>query len=138
MSKRDKFHDIVKQALEREGWTITHDPYVFKTDPKLAADLGAERLMAAERGYERIVVEIKSFLNSSQVFDLEAAIGQYAVYQVFLQRKDPERKLYLAVPHHALDNILSREVGQTVIEALKINLVVYSLAEEQPLLWKPQ
>lgn len=61
MSKRDKFHDIVKQALEREGWTITHDPYVFKTDPKLAADLGAERLMAAERGYERIVVEIKSF-----------------------------------------------------------------------------
>lgn len=57
---------------------------------------------------------------------------------MFLQRKDPERKLYLAVPHHALDNILSREVGQTVIEALKINLVVYSLAEEQPLLWKPQ
>ncbi|MBO0615034.1 element excision factor XisH family protein [Thiothrix fructosivorans] len=69
MSKRDKYHETVKQALMREGWAITHDPYMFKTDPKLATDLGAERLLAAERGYERIAVEIKSFLRSSQVVD---------------------------------------------------------------------
>ena len=75
MSKRDKYHDTVKQALINEGWTITHDPYLFQTDPKLATDLGAERLLAAERGYERIAVEVKSFLRSSQVVDLEEALG---------------------------------------------------------------
>ncbi|WP_421949438.1 element excision factor XisH family protein [Phaeodactylibacter xiamenensis] len=26
MSTRDKYHDVVKQALEKEGWTITDDP----------------------------------------------------------------------------------------------------------------
>lgn len=71
MSKRDKYHDTVKQALINKGWTITHDPYLFQTDPKLATDLGAERLLAAERGYECIAVEVKSFLRSSQVVDLE-------------------------------------------------------------------
>ncbi len=53
MSRRDKYHYVVKDALIREGWAITHDPYVFKTDPKLSTDLGAERLIAAERGVEK-------------------------------------------------------------------------------------
>ncbi|MFI0400353.1 MAG: element excision factor XisH family protein [Thiolinea sp.] len=138
MSKRDKYHDTVKQALINEGWTVTHDPYFFHTDPKLATDLGAERLLAAERGYERIAVEVKSFLRSSQVVDLEEALGQYALYQLFLRQKDPERQLYLAVPRHALDNILSREVGRVAIEGLKVNVLVYSLTEEEQLQWKPQ
>lgn len=138
MSKRDKHHDKVKQALIREGWTITHDPYLFQTDPKLATDLGAERLLAAERRHERIAVEIKSFLRSSQVVDLEEAIGQYSLYHLFLQKQEPDRQLYLAVPQHALENILSREVGRIAIEGLKINVVVYSLSEEEPLQWKPQ
>jgi hypothetical protein len=24
---KDLFHDVVRRALEKEGWTITHDPY---------------------------------------------------------------------------------------------------------------
>lgn len=138
MSRRDHYHGAVKQALIKEGWTITHAPYVFQTDPKLAADLGAERLIAAERGYEKIVVEIKSFRRASQVADLEEAIGQYSLYQIFLQQCDPERRLYLAVPLHAFDNILNREVGRIAIERLKIHVIVYSLSEEEPLQWKPQ
>ena len=138
MSKRDQYHETVKAALIKEGWTITHDPYVFQTDPKLAADLGAERLIGAERGYEKIVVEIKSFRRASQVVDLEEAIGQYSLYHLFLRQRDPERKLYLAVPLHAFDNILAREVGRTAIEELKIHVIVYSLSEEEPLQWKPQ
>ena len=56
MSRGDRYHDIVKRALIREGWTISHDPYVLNTDPKLAIDLGAERMIAAEREYEEIAV----------------------------------------------------------------------------------
>ncbi len=61
MSKRDKYHDLVKVALIQEGWTITHDPYNFDTIPQLSTDLGAERTIAAERANEKIVVEVKSF-----------------------------------------------------------------------------
>jgi XisH protein len=24
---KDIYHDIVKRALQKDGWTITHDPY---------------------------------------------------------------------------------------------------------------
>lgn len=61
---RDKYHKLVKLALIEEGWTITHDPYIVKRDPRdLEVDPGAERIIAAEKGAERIAVEIKSFLS---------------------------------------------------------------------------
>ena len=26
MSAKDRFHDVVKTALQKDGWRITHDP----------------------------------------------------------------------------------------------------------------
>ncbi len=56
MSARDKFHDSVKQGLEKEGWKITHDPLQieFGEEDKIGIDLGAERFLGAERGEEKI------------------------------------------------------------------------------------
>jgi hypothetical protein len=41
---RDKLHDVVRTALEKDGWTITDDPLrlVFGADTMLV-DLAAER-----------------------------------------------------------------------------------------------
>ncbi len=50
MSRRDKYHPVVKHKLIQEGWTITHDPYIFfNSAPQLSTDLGAERLIGAEK-----------------------------------------------------------------------------------------
>ena len=123
MSRRDKYHDVVKNALIREGWTITHDPYYFvDTDPLLSTDIGAERLIAAENATQKIVVEVKSFLEESQVVELEKAIGKYGLYRRFLARQAPERTLYLAVPRHAFEDIFSRPVGQEAIEEFHLLL----------------
>ncbi len=27
MSAKDAFHEVVKTALQKDGWQITHDPY---------------------------------------------------------------------------------------------------------------
>lgn len=56
----------------------------------------------------------------------------------FSAKKTPNANFYLAVPSHALDNILSREVERVAIEGLKVNVLVYSLTEEEQLQWKPQ
>ena len=64
MPAKDRYHDAVKAALIKDGWTITHDPYriEFGTD-NLYADLAAERaVVAAERDVEKIAVEIGSVL----------------------------------------------------------------------------
>lgn len=49
MSRKDRFHQAVKNALEKDGWTITHDPLSLKIGTfRLQVDLGAEKLIAAE------------------------------------------------------------------------------------------
>jgi XisH protein len=72
MSAKDLYHDSVREALVKEGWTITHDPYVldFGKD-KGYVDLGAEFPIAAEKGTVQIAVEIKSFLSESDLTDLQ-------------------------------------------------------------------
>ena len=135
MSRRDTYHHIVKRALMAEGWTITHDPYFFDTDPQLSTDLGAERVLAAEKGREKIAVEVKSFRDESQVAELEKAAGQYRLYRRLLQFQDPGRTLYLAVPRYAFDDIFRRQIGQLAIEEFELKLIVYSVLHEEALLW---
>ena len=95
MSARDKYHDIVKNALVREGWTITHDPYRITIGSRPAQiDLGAEMPLGAEKDGRLIAVEIKSFLGPSELYDLYNAVGQFGVYKSVLHEKDPNRKLY--------------------------------------------
>ena len=96
---KDIFHDAVKRGLESAGWTVTDDPLSLKFgDTRMYIDLGAERILAAERGEEKIAVEVKTFASDSVVFDFHLAIGQFINYQVALENKQPDRLLYLAVP----------------------------------------
>ncbi len=60
---RDLFHDAVKKALIKDGWQITNDPFFLKVGGvEFYVDIGAEKLIAAERNNEKIAVEIKSCL----------------------------------------------------------------------------
>lgn len=73
---RDIFHQAVREALEADGWLITHDGYRLTELLKdaLVIDLGAEKLITAERGPERIAVEVKSSLDDSLVYDFHSAL----------------------------------------------------------------
>jgi hypothetical protein len=136
MPQRDYYHQAVRKALIRDGWTITHDPYMLSHGKrKLYVDLGAERLLGAERGSEKIAVEVKSFLGQSEVADLENALGQYLLYRSLLSRYEPTRHLVLAIPDEAYDSILTDEVGQTVQEDYKLTLLVFDPKQETIKKW---
>jgi len=50
MTAKDIFHDAVSIALQKDGWTITHDPLFIRFDEsKLYIDLGAEKTIGAEK-----------------------------------------------------------------------------------------
>ena len=77
MSAKDTIHDAVKNALVKDGWTITDDPYKLELgDVKAFTDMAAERPIAAEREGRKIAVEVKSFLGASPIHDFEVALGQ--------------------------------------------------------------
>lgn len=99
MAAKDRFHDAVKQALQKEEWVITADPLILKIDKvKFEIDLAAEKVFAAQKAGRKIAVEIKSFLNTSAVTDFHSALGQFLNYRLGLQMNEPDRTLYLAIP----------------------------------------
>lgn len=115
MPSRDHLHAAVRKALERDGWTVTHDPYRLVSGRRqMWIDLGAERLLAAERGAERIAVEVKSFVGESDIVDLEQAIGQFVLYRVLLRAQEPDRVLWLAVPDDIWKTLFLEPVGEAI------------------------
>ncbi len=68
MPKLDIIHNAVKNALIKDGWIITDDPYIIEyRKTKLYADLGAERPIAIQRNEQKLVVEVKSFIGASKL-----------------------------------------------------------------------
>jgi len=138
MPAKDVYHDTVKNALIKDGWTITHDPYILTFGQKnVFVDLGAERVLAAEKGDEKIAVEIKSFQGASDIQDLEMAIGQYVFYRSLLRRFEPERQLFLAVPESVFVSTLEEPIARPVIEELSVALMVFDPQQEVIVKWIP-
>ncbi len=138
MPAKDIYHDTAKNALIKDGWTITHDPYVLRwgtTD--VFIDLGAEQLLAAERQEQKIAVEVKSFVGRSDVDDLEKALGQYILYHDILAKTEPERVLYLAVHEEVLLGIFDEAIGRLLLENQRVKLLVFDRREEVILRWIP-
>ncbi|MGK7888778.1 MAG: XisH family protein [Leptolyngbyaceae cyanobacterium] len=136
MSAKDQFHALVKEALTNEGWQITHDPYridVGFTD--LYIDLGAERLLAAQRDQEKIAVEVKSFLASSTISEFHAAIGQFINYRLALEDEEPDRELYLGVPENIYDRFFNYPFIQKSIQRNQIYLLTYDTIQPRILQW---
>jgi hypothetical protein len=137
MPRRDYIHDLVKNALIKAGWTITDDPFRISFGiRKVYVDLGAEKsLLAAEKGAEKIAVEIKSFIGVSKMNELENAIGQYVVYRTYLREIEPERLLFLAVASEVYADLFYDISGRILIDANDINLMVVDPDEEEITQW---
>ena len=137
MAARDIFHDAVKQALEKAGWRITHDPLSLQIGGvEMYIDPGAEQLIAAEKEGEKIAVEIKSFVAVSAIYEFHLAIGQYRNYQLALLQEDPERVLYLAVPEDAYDRFFTLQFIQDALRYNAVRYLVYDAQAEVIVRWQ--
>jgi hypothetical protein len=126
MARPDIYHHTVKRALQKDGWTITHDPFPLQIGKKrLSADLGAERLISAEKESQKIVVEVKSFVGQSDLKDLEQALGQYVLYRQVLNEMGIDRILYLAVSRPTFNSVFTIELGQVLLKNQIIRLIVF-------------
>lgn len=135
---RDIYHNTVKTALEKDGWTVTHDPFPLQIGKKrLSADLGAERLISAEKNLQKIVVEVKSFVGQSDVKDLEQALGQYILYRQILNETKIDRELYLAVSRLTFNSVFTIQLGQMLLTNQIIKLIVFDDEREVIVQWIP-
>ncbi len=62
MARLDKIHEAVKNALLKDGWTITHDPYtLFYERQKVQIDLAGDKLFMAEKENRKIAIRGQEF-----------------------------------------------------------------------------
>ena len=138
MSARDFFHQAVKNGLQKDGWTITHDPLSISFGGvDMAVDLGAEKLIAAEKNQQKIAVEVKSFLEkSSAISEFHTALGQFINYRAALKKEEEDRVLYLAVPLTTYNTFFRLDFTQLTVKENRIKLLVYEPEKEEIVEWK--
>ncbi|MDX2249009.1 MAG: XisH family protein [Bacteroidia bacterium] len=136
MSRRDFYHNTIRIILEKEHWTITDDPLDLSIgDVELFADIGAERVIGAEKGNQKIALEIKSFISQSPVSEFHKALGQYENYRLSLEELDPNRHVWLAISKEAWDGFFQREFIQKAVRRYLISIVIFDVENHTIISW---
>lgn len=92
-------------------------------------------MIAAERGEEKIAVEVKSFISTSLVSDFHTALGQFLNYRLMLSIKEPDRQLYLAVPLEVYETFFQGAFMQIAVEQNKLKMIIYEPMSEEIVQW---
>ncbi len=135
---KDKYHAQVREALENDGWTITHDPFLIPYGvSNVEVDLGAEKLIGAEKEGQKIAVEIKSFMERSKVYAFHQAFGQYMIYQMALDYNSiTDRKLFLAASLDVYNAfMIKQQMVDDAIEKYGLNLIIVNMKIKQIVKW---
>lgn len=136
---KDIYHELVKTALENEGWSITHDPYYLTVGigrRKVEADFGAEKFILANKGVDKILVEIKSFISPSNINELHHSVGQYDFYALLLEEQEPERIPYLAMPKDAYEDLIREPIIETFLGRHQVKLIIFDINKPYIYTWK--
>ena len=136
MPAQDKYHETVKRALIKAGWTITGEQVSFKVDTRyFFVDLRAK----GDGDELAILIEVKGFETSpAKGALLMEAIGQYRVYLSVLTLSEDNTPLYLAVPVMAYNGILTETIGHQVLQDNQVKLLVFDPQTEEVVRWIPQ
>lgn len=133
---KDIYHDTVKTALEKDGWTITDDTFTLTIGKRdVFVDLAAEKPLTAQRQGQKIAVEVKSFISPFPVKDLQNALGKYILYADLLALSEPDRLLYLAIREEIYLDFFSEPIVQIVLANHPIKLVIFDPIEEAIVKW---
>ena len=138
MAAKDIYHDSFVRALQKDGWSITHDPLTIQIDSTtLLIDIGAEQMVTADRNDERIAVEIKSFVSLSAVQDLKEAVGQFWLYELALEKSSEhrDRTLFLAIREEMYQSVFVKGIGKLFLENHAIRFIIFDPATEEIREW---
>jgi XisH protein len=100
------------------------------------ADFAAEKFIIAEKNTEKILVEIKSFITSSNINELHHSVGQYDFYALLLEEQEPNRIPFLAMPKDAYDDLIREPIVQTFLDRHNVKLIIFDVQNPIIHAWK--
>ena len=136
MPKRDRYHDVIRLALEKDGWLITDDPLRLRWGRQdMYVDLGAEKLLLAIKEEQKIAVEVKTFGGASSIADAQQSLGQYFIYRSVMKRLEPDRKLYLAIHDEIYQDFFTEPLGEILLSDYEVPLLIFDPEQEVIIQW---
>jgi hypothetical protein len=136
MPRKDQIHEVVKNALVKDGWTITDDPFrIVYEDADVYADLRIVKTEVGTMILRALIIEIKGFTGDSPLHSLENALGQYELYRIYLKNIAPEDKLYLAVSATTYAEQFTRPAFAIILEEKNLPLLVVDTEREEVVRW---
>jgi len=108
------------------------------TKRKVFIDLGAEKLLIAEKEHQKIAVEVKSFVSLSPLKDFYNALGQYQLYTLALKHRFPDRVLYLAMPDESYALLRSDDLLAEFLDELNLNYLIFNSTQTVIKQWIPE
>ena len=137
MPAKDIYHDAVKNALIKDGWTITADPYPIEyEDAELYPDLAIEKLISEAQKQRKLIIEIKSFISPSPMKDFEMALGQYILYRNLIQlAQDEYQEIYLAIKNEIYATFFQRKSIKAVVKLNQVDLLIIDIDKEEVVQW---
>ena len=135
MPQKDIIHGSVRIALEKDGWTVTGDPYTITyRRSQLYADLCAER-QEPDGTHQVIIVEVKSFRGNSALNDFHTALGQYISYRDLLQEIGVNYPIYLALTQKAYRTVFNLDAVQVIAAREHLLLLIIDADKQEILQW---
>lgn len=134
MPKHDNCQALFIRAFQKDGWnlvvsiTIDNDP-----DDAVYIDLKLFRFLNGKQSLSQIYVEVKCFSPTIKTHDVYAAVGQYMVYRMVLERNQIAVALFLALPTSVYATL--PQAVRDLIRFQKINCVTIDVANERVDQW---
>lgn len=136
MPAKDIYHDTVKRALIKDGWTITKENLQLTWGgTRTYIDIIADEVFTAEKDGRKIAVEVKSFIGKSNLSEFEKAIGQFIIYRIAMRREDPDRQLLIAVGEKIYNRFFLHPDVIELIESEDLKVLVFDEAKEVIVRW---
>lgn len=136
MPAKDKYHDVVVNALIKDDWQIvSQQEKIHVENRRIYLDLRV--LKATSNLAVTILIEVKGFEKMASPVDyLEGVVGQYVLYRAIIEETETNpTTLYLAVPTTAYEGILSERIGKIAVRKLAIKIIVFDPEKAEITQW---
>lgn len=84
---------------------------------------------------EHFRYNLQSFIAGSDINEFHTALGQYLNYCLALEENQPERIVYLAVPHETYLDFFQLAFVQRTLQRYQVKLVTYDAKKEEIRQW---
>jgi hypothetical protein len=139
MPAQDLYHDVVRDALRKDGWRITHTALQLKAMVASGAgEFWEGPWLIADKDERKVAVAVSSFVGRSNPADITQMWKQLALSRPRLHAMDSDRVVHLAVRQATYNACFGGTAGELLLEKEHMQLIVFDPRAEVIVQWAPR